>query len=361
MTKSHGILELARKFIENGGNQDEIIELALDRLDPESLVAVQLMAKDMYDGITFNSEMKWPAATALIAWGGQGIDALVQNARELPTTKNVGMALQILSGVAAHGEEAEFVLSKPTTRSHIYPLVKDWDALRMHARTRLREYVLEFDEDHVDLVGTSMMAMSFTDGLGTVVELVNALSLRFMTIGPQVIGEYELLIETNALDEPAFQSFLEKCPQLIDPLAVEVWAEPDLHGKLSPDFVIRRADNSYLVVEIETPAKLMVTQSDQLSADATHAIQQALGYAEFLRGDLTSAQKSFPGIQNIDALAVVGLERNLSASQKEALRRENASRIGLEVVGFDRLSLRAEAIRNNMITTMTANRGYRMA
>ncbi len=61
-------------------------------------------------------------------------------------------------------------------------------------------------------------------------------------------------------------------------MAIKVWSQPDFHGAFEPDFVIQRVDGSYLIVEIETPCKTLVTNGNQLSAQVTAAEKQATDY-----------------------------------------------------------------------------------
>jgi hypothetical protein len=69
------------------------------------------------------------------------------------------------------------------------------------------------------------------------------------------LDEYENLLEQKPEDEPSLHAFFERYPQMLDPMAVQVWSKPDFHGYKEPDFLIRRSDNSYLIIEIENAEK----------------------------------------------------------------------------------------------------------
>ena len=150
-------------------------------------------------------------------------------------------------------------------------------------------------------------------------------------------------------DEPAFHTFLEKHPQLVDPMVLDVWSKPDLHGAAEPDFVLRRIDGSYLVVEIETPGKALTTADNQLSAHTTHAIAQTFRCRAFLMERFGQAAATFPQFQSPDCLVVVGLEQGLLKGQKRILRLENEMRAGLRIVGFDWLLTRAQTVARNVV------------
>ncbi len=145
------------------------------------------------------------------------------------------------------------------------------------------------------------------------------------------------------------QKFLEKHPLLLDSRAFQVWGRPDLHGKLEPDFVIRTYDDNYVIAEIETPDKKLVTRRGNLSADATHAIDQVLEYQDYLSSHLAEASGSFPQFKTSTGLVVVGRESSLNAKQKDVLRRENQSRPNIRIVGFDALADSSKTVTNNVI------------
>jgi len=122
-----------------------------------------------------------------------------------------------------------------------------------------------------------------------------------------------------------------------------------LWGAKEPDFVIRRADDTYVVVEIECPAKLLVTSTGQLSAETSHAVHQVLDYADKLaqRQEISSA--TFPRFRAPECLVVNGLEDPLTPEQKRMLVLENSHRRGVRIAGFDWLITRARATATNFV------------
>ena len=113
-------------------------------------------------------------------------------------------------------------------------------------------------------------------------EIVHALSSKWLSFGPSELDEYEKLLEQKPEDEPSLHAFFERYPQMLDPMTVQVWSKPDFHGYKEPDFLIRRSDNSYLVIEIENAAKSIMTQANQPSAYVTQAVKQVNEYRFFL-------------------------------------------------------------------------------
>ena len=90
--------------------------------------------------------------------------------------------------------------------------------------------------------------------------------MRWLTVSIPVVARYRALLTDNPDDEPTFQRFFSEHPEMLDPMVVDVWAQPRLHGAKEPDFILRRSDGSYLVVEIETPGKQIVTRPPNTSA-----------------------------------------------------------------------------------------------
>jgi hypothetical protein len=172
-------------------------------------------------------------------------------------------------------------------------------------------------------------------------ELVASLGAKWLRFGPPALDSYERTLTENASDEPAFQAFFCTFPRLLDPMALQVWSQPDFHGVAEPDFVVRRADESYLVVEIECPGKLLLTKSGQFSRETVHAEKQALDYESFLSERISEARVHFPNYRRADCLAVIGLEGELTTEQRQNLDRANGRRQNLKTVGFDWLLDRA--------------------
>ena len=306
----------------------------------------------MYGGDTYNWELKAPAAYSLLAWKQAGLTALVENTIEKPTSKNYSLAFEILAS-ASEGHEPQLIGSWPSMsqlREAVSHTVGDWQDLAMTARSHLHELVLSIEDDDETALyaGTSLTSLALMDP-DALRSLSHALALRSIAVGPRVLAEYNELLARADNDESLFQHFFERHPLLLHSKAVQVWAQPDLHGKLEPDFILRTYDNEYVVVEIETAAKLLVTQQYQLSADTTHAVSQVLRYQEYLRTHLTAASRVFPEFTPPAGLVVVGRESSLNAGQKAVLRLENLSRTDISIVGFDTLADTAKEITNSVI------------
>lgn len=341
------------EFIADGAKTEgikDLLDSCVQDGSMDALICVRRLFEEMYGGMTFNLELKAPAAWALASWGAVGLDQLLEATLGNRTTKNVSLCIQVLSTIANDiSGDPPFVdasmLERLKSRSLTDP------TLSGHARRRLLELVLEFDDEEELLIGISTPFSLFAfQNLGAARELFAALSSRWLAISKPLLDEYEQLIADHRNDESPFQDFFTDHPQLLDPMVAEVWPQPDLRGAREPDFILRRFDNTYLVVEIETPAKKLVTKRNVIAASATHAVAQVSDYRAYIRG-LSNLTEYFPGLDELVCLVVVGLEGDLSHNQRQALRNENHQRHSLRIVGFDWLAARARSVQGNLIRT----------
>ena len=327
-----------------------LLRECVERSDVEALSCVSRLFEDMYGGYTYNLELKIRAAWEMPHWGNTGIDQLTVATLQRPTSKNVSICIQVLSGLAAGLSDglSGFCCDEERLRE-IRALCQANPNTSEYARSKLVELVLSFDDDeHLLRHLGSGFDNAALYGPHVAKEFFSALSTRWLAISRPVLEQYNDLIENNSTDEPAFQEFFTQHPQLLDPMAITVWPRPDIHGAHEPDFVVQCSDNSYVVVEIETPSKLLVTRGNQIAAEVTHAVSQAANYRRVIEGIPTS-QTYFPGIYNVSCLVVIGLERTLTSSQELALMDENRERHHLKIAGFDWLLDRARTIQENII------------
>ena len=206
------LIDRARRFVEKG-SPTELLPLLADCVavgNSEGMLAVKLLACDMYGGITFNFELKAPAAYCLLAWGEDGLNALVENALIEPTSKNFSIAFQLLASTA-EGHEPKSIssfLSDSRLRETVSRAVGDWNNLALAARSHLNELMLsiEDDDDAALYAGTSLQGLALLDH-SAIRNLSHALALRSVAVGPRVLADYEDLLAGTDDDEAIFQRF----------------------------------------------------------------------------------------------------------------------------------------------------------
>lgn len=304
---------------------------------------VEAVARDADDlFVTF------PAYAALMAWGAEGMRIIVGIALTHHTVKSKSAALTLFSIAALDGRISSPPMIKvPPSIQKAANAKADSRVLRSDASQALRTLILSLPADDL-MVPLSQSVMHLMGREDVMETLVTALGVKWLRFGPPVLDEYRRLIAESPDDEPAFQAFFCRYPQLLDPMAVQVWSQPDFHGALEPDFVVRRADDSYLVVEIECPGKLLMTKGAQLSGEATHAENQAIEYESFLSERVQEARAHFPKYRSADCLVIIGTEAGLNHKQSEALERAKQRRQNVWIAGFDWLEARARALIENV-------------
>lgn len=297
-------------------------------------------------------EIKGPCIAALACWGDDGFKRAVDNALKDSTSKNISGAIKLLAAIASDRPiTAESCFIRDATcldDINQYVLANDLSAL---ARRRLSELIMSIPESDLLIpLGAAFTQVAIADQ-GIAAEIVSAIGSKWLGFGPRELDAFENLLRERPEDEPSLHEFFERNPQMLDPMAVQVWSKPDFHGFREPDFLIRRSDDTYVVIEIENANKALITQADQPSSFVTQAVKQANEYRNFLAERIVESRRHFPGLHDPDALVIIGLERKLTTSQLEALKQENRSRAKLRIVGFDWILQRSRAVLSNVTGT----------
>lgn len=348
---SQHFTEKAKEFADTGTYKDFLsflMECVID-CGTNALAAVLLLAETRYyftGGASFQEE----AAFSLLAWREKGLEAIYELALRPTSVHNFRIAVEIFSSMAIGQLPTLYGVSENKwLRDKIKDLVGELNSYRTKADELLKKTILAHDLEEESLwqLG-SLFRFHRGDDTTRIKKVLSAISLRWLAVGQPVIDKYNALTQTHADDETAFQTFFEENPLLLDPLAIKVWSKPDFHGKKEPDFLIKRADNSYVIIEIETPAKQLVTRDGQIGARVTQAVTQAMEYRTFLLERYQQAQATFSDFSPPEALVIIGLESSLSEVDRKVLRRENEHRAHIRIVGFDSLSSRMAAITKNL-------------
>ena len=166
--------------------------------------------------------------------------------------------------------------------------------------------------------------------------LIRVLSAGSISVSTALLDRFEELIGAN-LREEEYQSYLKEHPILLDPLAAEVIPKHRLGDDHITDFVIRRHDGRYLVVEIEKPQDRIFTKAGEFSSQFTHALGQVLDFQGWVAEENGYARKKLPHIENPRGLLVMGKRVDLEASHERKLRRWNANSNSIDVMTFDDL------------------------
>lgn len=153
--------------------------------------------------------------------------------------------------------------------------------------------------------------------------LVELIAETSLNISDEICNELEKLIVQN-LKEKVYQQYFENHPALLDPLASSIVEKQCLANLWKTDFVVRRLDDEYVFVEIESPKKKPFTKYPHPSSNLSHALGQILNWLIWVEDDINYAQNhGFPGIHSPRGIIVIGRDNDLDKAQKRMLKKLN--------------------------------------
>jgi hypothetical protein len=165
-----------------------------------------------------------------------------------------------------------------------------------------------------------------------------------------LLREFETLIQ-DVSRETEYQKFLERHPVFVDPLAAEVISQKKLGLEFVTDFVIRRHDYRYVVVEIEKPRDRIFTLKNDFTAEFTHAVGQVLDFQGWVADNIAYAQKGLPLIEGPHGIVIIGRRSEMPASQQAKLRRWVANSRAIEILTYDDILARAKTLYHSLRRT----------
>jgi hypothetical protein len=171
----------------------------------------------------------------------------------------------------------------------------------------------------------------------------------------RLIGTLEKLIGESQREE-AYQQFLASNPVFLDPLASEVIPKQRLGLEYTTDYVVRRLDNEYILVEIEKPQDALFTANNDFTAKFTHAYGQILDFQQWVDSNAAYARTLLPKISSPKGLLIIGLRKNLTDRQKAKLERFCFNNRSVDVLTFDDLVTRGRDLYANIYINVGVDR-----
>ena len=108
------------------------------------------------------------------------------------------------------------------------------------------------------------------------------------------------------------------------------------------DFMVRRPDATYLLVELENPRHRITTQEGDFTAAVNHALCQVEDWQEWMERNPRLVQDHYPELTSPEGLVVIGRDGN--EQQVRRLRRRNVNMRGrMEILTYDDLVRGAES------------------
>lgn len=168
-------------------------------------------------------------------------------------------------------------------------------------------------------------------------------------INNRILENFRALIDDYRKEED-YQIYLKNNPSLLDPLAKEIIPKQKLGNEFVTDFVVRKLDDKYILVEIEKPTTPIFTRTNDFTSQFTHAMGQVIDFQEWVESNMAYADKLMPGISSPSGLLILGLSSGLNDFQRKKLKRFNINNSGrIEVITFDDLLAQGYKLYQNMV------------
>lgn len=142
----------------------------------------------------------------------------------------------------------------------------------------------------------------------------------------QIVNDFAVLIEKPGVHEKReIHSFLNNHKFILHPNPEEIWSEVPigLGTEFRMDFMIREAEGEFVLTEIEKPRHKLFTKEGDFAAAVNHAQRQVEDWQDWVEDNLSTMQKTYPGIISPKGLVIIGRSRGLLDSEERKLRRRN--------------------------------------
>lgn len=333
---------------------DEIVSASNDLRDNDFEVLVKLAELDelMY------SYLAAPAMAFLPAWGEKGIDVLISLAFD-PDRKFKTQAQAIKTLIAVS-------IGKFPEDSDISFLPSNWKEikkytvspqLKAYCSKQLREQLLVClsDPEKKRLLFFNLGMMGMTSGFkeGDDAKFDHLLNLAVdshLVLNKNLLIQFGSLLNSEPEREEELQKYLTDHPILIDPFVSVLYTKQELGSDFITDFIVRRMNDQYVLVEIENSTDLLFTKNGSFSSALNTAIGQVRDFQAWVSENFAYAQKKLPNIKYPDGLVVIGRKNKLKDIEIKRLAEENFSRRGhIKIITYDDLLEQAKNVHRNLI------------
>ncbi|MDF2545784.1 MAG: hypothetical protein K0R93_682 [Anaerosolibacter sp.] len=181
-------------------------------------------------------------------------------------------------------------------------------------------------------------------------DIFNSFREATLQINSRVIQDFKSLLDKNEREE-SYQTYLGKFPVMLEPLAKEVLTKQKLGLEYITDFVIRKYDNTYIIVEIEKPSTRIFNKNNDFSSEFTHALGQVIDFQEWIESNIAYANRIMPDIITPEGMLIIGRSDNLTNQQIRKLNRLNVNLRGkIKILTFNDILDNAIKLYENIIS-----------
>ena len=171
-----------------------------------------------------------------------------------------------------------------------------------------------------------------------------------LSLSASTIGKLETAVDSLPSREEELQKLLTENPVLLDPFVIDLYSKFQLGSDFITDYVIKRTNNQYVLVEIENSTDKLFNRNGSFSSSLMEAVSQVRDFQAWISDNLSYAQKKLPEIKHPEGLVVIGRSTTLSDIEKKRLAEENHSRRGhIKIVTYDDLLATARSVHKNIV------------
>lgn len=303
---------------------------------------------DLYDDV-----LSLPALVMLPYWGIDGIDEMLTRAFKKKRKKSSLVVIACIAlGMKPQSENV------PLLRSQIDKYVT------YVINEELQEYTLRKIKSKLLIILSDEFEKSsffFTVAqLGFFVPIkderistfyYNLLIDSNLVINASILNKFENLLDKEPIREEELQVFLTDNPILIDPFTIELRSKHQLGDDFITDYVSRRVNDEYIIIEIESTTDKIFNKDGQLNSATTKALAQVRDFQAWVNDNIAYAQKKLPGIRRPEGIVIIGRDKDLSSISRKRLNEENYSRKGyIKIVTYDDLLNQAKVVYSNILS-----------
>ncbi len=319
----------------------KLAELAVSG-DPESISVIAEFLLYKCGDTYLKHDLPNLAATALLHKGCVGVQKLVEVLPKAPGY----IYPQAILATLWYASKGKLGSSLFTVLERIPPLSDPLnDDVVDEAKNAIHEIVLESrinPELFNILIGflhqyNIVGMMNPSNPVFSISEIFDLFAAGTIKISRQLVEQFNALLD-QTLPEEAYQKFLNSNLVFLDPVASEVIPKQKLGTEYITDFVVRRYDNKYILVEIEKPQDPIFTSANDFTASFTHAYGQILDFQQWIDSHGEYARSLMPGISSPRGLLVIGRRDHLNYENCQKLLRHASNSTTIDVKTFDDLS-----------------------
>lgn len=160
-------------------------------------------------------------------------------------------------------------------------------------------------------------------------------------------GIKKLSVQLNSpkRNENRIQEILTNYPILFGTEYTEVLDKHNFGSDYEADYVLKRSNGLYDIVEIEASTLNIYTKQGNPSSQLVHAEQQIMDWLQWIEHNNSYAREKINKLYSPKGYVVIGRSDTLTASNREKLRRRNlVFRDKIEVITYDDLLENAKSL-----------------